>query len=125
MFLAFSVPDFEDNREGPQTRLGRPPSIWSDSPRQYPLRLRLVERDGALELRRPDARVDLGRVDLRVAEERADFLQVVPLLQDLEPPRRAAAHAAGVPGAADQPAVGPAESRGVDRCLPGWLKGNW
>lgn len=38
---------------------------------QQPLGPVRVERRGALELRRPDPRVDLRRVDARVAEERA------------------------------------------------------
>ena len=41
----------------------------------------LVERHRALELSRPDARVDLGRVDPRVAQERADLLKVMMLLE--------------------------------------------
>ena len=50
---------------------------------QHPGRLFLVERHRALELRRPDARVDLRRVDARVAEQRADLFEVVMLLQHL------------------------------------------
>jgi hypothetical protein len=36
-----------------------------------------------LELRRPDARVDLRRVDARVAEQGSHLLEVVVLLEDL------------------------------------------
>src|SRR5207245_7404323 len=42
----------------------------------------LVELHCAFELRRPDGRVDLRRIDARVAEQRADLLEVVVLFQD-------------------------------------------
>src|SRR5437660_12601406 len=45
-------------------------------------RLLLVERHRALELRRPDAGVNLGGVDARMSQERADLLEVVMLLED-------------------------------------------
>jgi len=45
-------------------------------------RFLLVERHRALELRRPDARVDLRRVDARVLEQCADLLEVMVLFQD-------------------------------------------
>jgi hypothetical protein len=45
-------------------------------------RFLLVERHRALELSRPDARVDLGCIDSRVSQERADLLKVMVLLEN-------------------------------------------
>src|SRR5215475_1750951 len=49
---------------------------------QHACGLGLVERDRALELSGADRGVDLSRVHARVAEECADLLQVVLLLED-------------------------------------------
>ena len=44
---------------------------------EHSRRLLFVERDGALERPRSDARGDLHRVDARVAEQRGDLLEIV------------------------------------------------
>jgi hypothetical protein len=44
----------------------------------------IVKGHGPPELRGPDARVDLGRVDSGVAEHGAHFLKIVPLFEHLD-----------------------------------------
>ncbi len=49
--------------------------------RQHQPRRFLVKRNGLLQLSRANHRVDLRRVDPRMAEQRPHLLQVMPLLQ--------------------------------------------
>jgi hypothetical protein len=51
---------------------------------EHPSRGLIVEDRRALELRRPDAGVDLGCVDPDVAEQCAHFFEIVPLLEYLD-----------------------------------------
>src|SRR5205814_6657126 len=62
------------SRNAPETR-----SAVSRSARQHPARFLLVEPHGALELRGPDARVDLGRVDALMAEQRPHLFEIAVL----------------------------------------------
>src|SRR5713101_2171025 len=72
------------------------------------LRLLLVERHRALQLWRPNRRVDLRRVQARVPEERAHLLEVMMLLQHFE--RHAVPQIVRLEHrVADQPAVDLAE----------------
>src|SRR2546425_3366614 len=68
----------------------------------------LIERHHALELSRPDARVDLGRVDTRMSQECTDLFKVMMLLENFH--RHTMAKVMGLElGIADHPAIDFAE----------------